>query len=208
VALFALASAILLVAELARRIARFWPGRTAIDPRSHLWVFYASLALLPAWIAYVVDPPFLFPRYFLPCIAFVPLLAAGLASRLPSPLCQLLVVSWVGANGYAFARFTEEGRGRYEEALQFLLASSPRGEVVVASDHDLRNERLVRFYAARLGEEGRRLRYVGAGHAKTAEFWIASYEGSRPREGKLLRTFPSSSLSGATWAIYQSPGTR
>jgi hypothetical protein len=204
VAYFALASALILLAELARRVARFWPARTAIDPRSHLWAFYAGLVLLPLWIAYALDPPFLFPRYFLVCIAFVPLLAGGLMSRLRPPWSHLLVVLWVVTNGYALARFTEEGRGRYAEALQFLLESSPRAEVVIASDHDLRNERLVGFYALRLGEEGHRLRYVGEDRAAAAEFWIASYEGSRPREGKLLRTFPSSSLSGATWTIYRS----
>jgi uncharacterized membrane protein len=208
VAIFALTSAVVLLAEIARRMARFWPARTAIDARSHLWTFYAALALLPVWAAYALDPPFLFPRYFLVCIAFVPLLAASLVKSLRPPWSLVLVAFWVATNGYALARFTAEGRGQYQEALQFLLASSPGKEVVIASDHDLRNERLVGFYAARLGEEGLRLKYVGEDRAATAAFWIASYEGSRPRAGKLLRTFPSSSLSGATWAIYRSPGTR
>jgi hypothetical protein len=203
VSLFALGSALLLLAELARRIARFWPARSATDARSHLWAFYAALALLPPWIAYAVDPPFLFPRYFLVCIAFVPLLTAGLMSRLPPPWAHLLVGLWMVTNGYAIARFTEEGRGRYAEALQFLLDSSPGAEVVIASDHDLRNERLVGFYALRLGEEGHRLRYVSEDRAAAAEFWIGSYEGSRPPGSWLLGVFPSSSLSGASWSLYR-----
>jgi len=203
VLLFAALSTVVLAVELARRVVRYWPNRRSKEPRSYLWVFFAAAALLPIWVALALDPPFLFPRYFLVSIAFVPLLVASFASSLGRPWSVLLVGAWLAMNGYALARFAEEGRGRYQEALRFLLDSSEAAVVTVASDHDLRNERLLGFYRKRMGEEGKRLRYVGAEGSGDADFWIGSYEGSRCDSCVLLRSYPSSALSGARWVLYR-----
>jgi hypothetical protein len=48
-------------------------------------------------------------------------------------------------------------------------------------------------------EEGKRLKYVSV---IDAAFWIGSYEGSRCHSC-LLRSYPSSALSGARWALYR-----
>ncbi len=201
VLLFAAVAVVLLGAELARRLFDYWPNRTSTEARSYLWVFFGAAILLPIWVALVFDPPFLFPRYFLVLLAFAPLLVAGLAKELERPWFMLLVAAWLAVNCHAVWRFTEEGRGSYEEALRFLIQSSDREVVAVGSDHDLRNERIVGFYRDRMGEEGRRLRYV-SGEAK-AEFWIGSYEGSQCEGCELLRAYPSSSLSGAQWRLYR-----
>jgi hypothetical protein len=138
-------------------------------------------------------------------MAFAPLLVASFASSLRRPWPALLVAAWLAVNGYSFARFLEEGRGRYEEALRFLLEASDRDVILVGSDHDLRNERILDFYRRRMSPDAARLRYVKERDrsAQAIEFWIGSYEGSRCGDCVLLRSYPSSPLSGARWVLYQ-----
>jgi hypothetical protein len=200
---FAALAAVVLVAELARRARRYWPNRRSNEPGSYLWIFFAAATLVPIWVALALDPPFLFPRYFLVCIAFVPVLFASLAGSLGRPWSVVLVAAWIAVNGYSLARFAAEGRGRYEEALRFLLDASEADVVTVASDHDLRNERILGFYRERMGEEGKRLRYLGGEDSGDADFWIGSYEGSRCGSCVLLGSYPSSALSGARWVLFR-----
>jgi 4-amino-4-deoxy-L-arabinose transferase-like glycosyltransferase len=119
--LFAALSASVLVAEIARRVRRYWPNRRSTEPRSYLWVFFSATALLPVWVALALDPPFLFPRYFLVSVVFVPLLVAGFSSSLGRPWPAVVLVVWLGANGHSLLQFAREGRGCYEKALRFLL---------------------------------------------------------------------------------------
>jgi hypothetical protein len=110
-------------------------------------------------------------------------------------------------NCCSILRFVEEGRGRYEEALRFLLENSDRELISVGSDHDLRNQRILGFYRRRMGESAARIRYVveEERRGRPIDFWIGSYEGSRCGSCVLLRSYPSSSLSGARWVLYR-PG--
>jgi hypothetical protein len=193
-------AALVLGVELVRRVRRYWPNRRSGEPRSYLWIFFAATTLLPIWVALALDPPFLFPRYFLVSIAFVPLLVASLASSLGRPWSAVLLIVWLSANGYSLLRFAQEGRGRYEDALRFLLEAAEDDVLTVGSDHDLRNGRIVAFYRERMGEEGERLKYVSE---IDSEFWIKSYEGSRCDSCVLLRSYPSSALSGARWVLYR-----
>jgi hypothetical protein len=190
---------------LVRRVRRYWPNRRSKEPRPYLWVFLAATVLLPVWVALAIDPPFLFPRYFLVSIVFVPLLVASLASSLRRPWPVVVLVVWLVANGYSLLQFAREGRGCYEEALRFLLEASDDDVVTVGSDHDLRNERILRFYRGRMGAEGKRLRYVKEEERVETgvDFWIGSYEGSRCDSCVLLRSYPSSTLSGARWVLYR-----
>ena len=159
------------------------------EARSYLWVFFAATALLPVWVALALDPPFLFPRYFLVSIVFVPLLVAGFASPLGRPWPAVVLVVWLGANGHSLLQFAREGRGCYEEALRFLLVASDDDVVTLGSDHDLRNERILGFYRGRMGTEGKRLRYVKEEERVETGigFWIGSYEGSN-KTGRSKRT--------------------
>jgi hypothetical protein len=196
---------LLLVLELARRARIYWPNRLSNEARSYLWIFFGSALLLPIWIVLLVDPPFLYPRYFLVILAFVPLLAASFAWSLPRPWSALLVAAWLGLNGWSFARFLLEGRGRYEEALRFVAESSNREVVSIGSDHDFRNGTVVRFYRDRIGDEVGRVRYQDAKAPLRPEFWIGSYEGSECEDCRFLRAYPASSLSGSRWRLYRTP---
>jgi hypothetical protein len=205
-AYFVAALAVLsLMWELARRLLGYWPNRASAKPAPLLWVFFFAAMFLPIWAAMVFDPPFLYPRYFLVLLVFVPLLYASFARSLPGPWLSLVVAVWLGLNGWSFARFLQEGRGSYEEALRFLLQSSNRDVVAIASDHDFRNGTVVRFYRERMGESAARVRYAEDGESADAEFWIGSYAGSQCPGCRLLRSYPSSSLSGARWRLYRTP---
>ena len=77
--------------------------------------------------------------------------------------------------------------------------------VTLGSDHDLGNERILGFYRGRMGTEGKRLRYVKEEERVETgvDFWIGSYEGSRCDSCVFLRSYPSSTLSGARWVLYR-----
>lgn len=203
---FAALVAVLLIAELVRRIQRFWPERDSTDPGAYLWVFYAAVISIPLWLALVLDPPFLFPRYFLVSIAFVPLLAASLVGALGRRRGAVLLALLLGANAWGWIRFAREGRGHYQEALERILEPAPGDDVAVTvtvgSDQDFRNEMIVDFYRERLGERARRLTYVPR-QSGAAEFWIGSLSGSTCDRCPLLGIYPSSALSGATWRLYR-----
>jgi hypothetical protein len=206
---FAAILVLLLAAEIARRIRRFWPERAGTETGAHLWIFYAAVISLPLWLALVLDPPFLFPRYFLVSIAFAPLLVASLAGSLPRFPSIVLLALLLLTNAWAFCRFAREGRGHYRQALLRILESSPRGKVTVGSDQDFRNEMILRFYRERLGESASRLSYLPR-ESGPSDFWIGSLEGSTCEGCWLLAVYPSSPISGATWRLYrrESPQAR
>jgi hypothetical protein len=203
--LFARLCALLLVAELARRIRRFWPGRASDEPEAYLWVFYAVVIALPVWLALLLDPPFLFPRYFLVSIVFALLLVASLIGSLGRGWgAAVLLALVVGANAWAWGRFASEGRGHYQEALErILLDSKPGRDVHVGSDQDFRNRMIVTFYRERMGEKAARLTYVSRSSGEV-DYWIGTVPGSACEGCQLLETYPSSAMSGASWRVYRS----
>jgi uncharacterized membrane protein len=205
VSLVSVLGILLLVLELARRARAYWPNRISNEARSYLWIFFGSALLVPVWVVLLVDPPFLYPRYFLAVLAFAPLLAASFAGSLPGTWRAALVAAWLLLNGWSFARFLLEGRGRYEEALRFVAESSDREVITIGSDHDFRNGTVVRFYRERMGDEIGRLQYDDAKGTTRPEFWIGSYEGSECEGCRFLRAYPSSSLSGSRWRLYRIP---
>ncbi len=199
--------AVLLIAELARRIRRFWPERAGTDPGDYLWVFYAAVISIPAWPALVLDPPFLFPRYFLVSIAFVPLLMASFIGSLDRKWLAVILGVLVVANAWSWGSFAKEGRGHYQEALERALSSAPGRNFTVGSDQDFRNGMIVNFYRERLGERAARLSYLPTDRG-TADFWIGSLPGSACDGCRLLGIYPSSPISGATWRLYRRPVSR
>jgi hypothetical protein len=167
-------------------------------------VFYAVMILLPVATAISTNPPFLFPRYFLVSLAFVPLLLAGTLPRLPVSLIRAVVVAVIVLNAASWTLFWRDGRGGYATALSSMLAAVPEGTVTVASDHEFRTQLVLDFYRRLLGPNARRLAYVST----DAEFTIVTHVATPIAadtcgECRLFRDEPSSPLSGSRWRIYR-----
>jgi len=211
--LAALVSAVLILAGLR------WLRRSG----DTLWVLYGvAMVVFPAFLLLVARPPFFFPRYFLIPIALFQLLLAFLLARMwyeggragrAAVFGALLLIAT--ANAARFGEFWALGRGHYREAV-FMMASegSPR-PATVGSDHDFRNGMLVDYYV-RLLPTGRELRYVDQDERPPGgwDWWILHTlePGGEPlprlrdaggTEYRIVKSFPSSRLSGFTWQVYR-----
>jgi hypothetical protein len=199
---FAVLAAILVGLELSRMLRRFWRDRETTDPRRLLWLFYAAVLGLPLWLTVVLDPPFLFPRYFLVSIGFVPVLLASLTVSVSRLGALALLSLYLATNAVSWARFASEGRGHYEHALRDILASSSDELILVGSDQDFRSEMVVRFYRERIGKDAERIRYVRKDEAE-AQFYLVERAELACRECVWIRSYSSTPLSGTNWQLFR-----
>ncbi len=199
-----------------RRIRLYREGSTDSEVYGLIWVFYAVGAVgLPLWLILILEPAFLFPRYFLVPMALFLVALAGFLTHLGRRrpwVCGWVLVMFLGMNLWHWSRFTVEGRGHYREALGYILSGSKAPVVTVGSDFDFRNEMLVDFYRTHLGTDAERLVYVRreSWPRDGADWWIA--HSRDPHTGpptppdhryRLERTYPSSRLSGMMWFVYR-----
>ena len=196
---FGALAAVLLGIEIARSFGRFWRERETTDPRRLTWIFYGVVLGLPLWLTIVLDPPFLFPRYFLVSVAFVPVLLASLTASLGPRVGLALACFCLGANAVSWGGFALDGRGRYEQALQDILAAAPEELVEVGSDQDFRGRMLVEFYRKRMGGSPR-LQYAGRSEA---QFLLAETPLADSGGWVWVRTYRATPLSGTRWHLYR-----
>jgi hypothetical protein len=174
----------------------------AAPVRAMLPVFYVAVVAIPVLLVLVFKPPFFFSRYFLVSIVFVPvLLASGLqdtAARARKGLTATLVV----LNVASLVSFWSAGRGHYQQALLEMARTSSSDPITVGSKHDLRTPVILDFHRDRLGGTVSRLTYVYQG----GEFWIGDSAADVCEGCTLWRVYPSSPISGATWAVFRRTG--
>ena len=189
----------------------------ARDPR---WVFFAStLVVAPGLLLATTTPQFLAPRYFLVGAPFLLLLFGRALCRLAGAgragrrAWALALVLFCAANAAPLARLLRDGRGRYSEAVAWMLARTPGEVVTVGSDHAFRNGLVLAYHAARAGDP-RPLVYVDPGPAVEPPLWYLRHDFSEApdaapeisvagRRYALAARFPTAGLSGWTWLLYR-----
>lgn len=177
--------------------------------RQLLWLFYALVLLAPLVLVPATNPPFLFPRYFLVGLAFMPILAARVLTPLTARVRWTVVTGLLLLNGWSYAEFWSVGRGHYAEALLDISAASAGVPAAVRGDHDFRTRKIVHFYRDRLSAPHAGLRYSEA----NPEFFIVSHpDAAGPPDWcgdcELFGRYPSSPLSGARWLVYRRSPSR
>lgn len=191
------------------------------DPR---WVFFAALVLSPGAVM-LLRPEHVSSRYFLVALPFVLVLVAETATTLAraswaaSVAGALLLCAYVAGGASRTAGLVAEGRGHYSEALRYMDERSGPGVIRVASDHDLRNGLLVRYYASAL-RTAHRIEYVDASDWTTARpDWFIVHDNlvdGPPRISpvlvsdsgavyRLVRTYGFGGIAGWRWYLYHSP---
>ena len=211
--------AALALAIVALGVARLW------RERDDLWVYFlVAIALAPAAVLGGLRPALVDLRYFLIGIALAlvllawilaPWLRAGGSRRTAAAVA--LGVFLLG-NAHAAARFLALGRGGYGAALRFMADASEGERIVVGSDHDFRNELVLRFYARTL-PPGRRLDYRRHGAwPPGGPDWYVVHRSARPSQpaaeidvpgaGRyaLAAEFDHAAISGFYWAVYRRVG--
>jgi hypothetical protein len=189
------------------------------DPR---WAFFAVVIVAgPAAVLLLTRPEYLAPRYFLVLVPFLLWLwASGLAriaraGRAGLATAAVLMLLFLVGNGVSIARLLRDGRGRYREALEFILRSEPGPVATVGSDNDFRNATVIGRQLQSLPGAAR-FRYVQTGEwTDGAPTWVLVHHfaedpppddvvlGPGGRRYGLLRIFPYAGLSGWDWYVYR-----
>jgi hypothetical protein len=145
-----------------------------VRTRRDSWVFLVTACVItPGLIAWISSAGFLLPRYFLiPMTCQLLLLAIvigevwrmGLNGR---AVAILIMTGFIAANALYTRRLLLDGRGHYLDALRFIVAHSPPGEIFIAGDHDVRQRTIVSFYLPYLRSD-KAIRYVEHDQTATA----------------------------------------
>jgi hypothetical protein len=181
-----------------------------------------TLVVAPALVLGVARPSVVEVRYFVIGIALYLLLASRLAAALfraggwRRAVCAAGLGLFALGNTAHLLPFLRYGRGGYAEAVRFMAESSPNPTFSVGSNHDFRNEMILRFYAREL-PAGRSLVYTGLkAKPRTAPDWVILLAARRPdavqpsltdirgHRYRFAREFPNGGISGFWWGVYRS----
>lgn len=120
------------------------------------WLFYPVMCLAcPALFLVVMQPRYLYFRYFVVCFPFVYLLLGYLIARAATAetyrwLVAVVAVVVLSTHIARIARLVRIGRGQYRAALRMMVTET-RGNVLrVGSDDDIANGVVLRFYSSEL----------------------------------------------------------
>jgi hypothetical protein len=190
--------------------------------RSDIWIFYLSALLLaPALMLAFNSRPYVYVRYFVVLFPFFYLMLGEAADAVAGkfkglrPAIVALCLLMLAGHVLATADFLRVGRGRYQDAVTYMAANTPRAAVQVGGDHDFRNGLPVFFYSRYL-PDNRSMVYLRAGdwppegpdwylvHNTCSEAFLPLTEvrvGGRTY--RLVKTYPLMGLSGMGWHLYR-----
>lgn len=194
-------------------------GLIVLGQQSDVWVFFAvTVAASPA-LFLLLRPPFVFERYFLISFVFFLLLTAYLLGELwhrgKTPgqvIVALFLLKFVVGSGAELADFD---RGRFAEALAFVLESDASAPVMVTGDDDFRARTMVEFHARYF--PGRDVTYVSNKRPGQARWVIVHRLNDRdPVEDevrdtagnvyRLVKSYPARGPSAWGWFVYRRVG--
>lgn len=200
--------------------AAVWELVSLARARDSRAAFLAALYLAPVVSFSLWRPEFLMPRYLAVLVPFTLLLVGSAlgrlaqASRAGATAAVLALAVFLAGNALQLAALFRDGRGRYGEALAFMLERSASHAVAIGGFNDFRNPLVLQDQARRLGA-AERVTYVDLTRdpAATPE-WILVIDGHAAPDGPatferagrtyaLARVFPYAGLSGWSWLLYR-----
>jgi hypothetical protein len=194
-------------AELAG-MARRDRGRAAF--------FAVALLAEPAWIL-VTRPGLVYPRYFVVSIPFLLVLLAGALRRAAAwrPVGAAAVAAFLLAFAAGSAArlhlLLRDGRGRYREALAWVLDHSGSDVVSIGSDHEIPTFEVIRYYARESGTRRPIALVPDRAWSDAGPEWVV-VEGAGGEPEFLARTgaryvlsavFRSCPNAGLDWSLYR-----
>ncbi len=188
------------------------------------WLCHALGIAAPILLFVTLRPEVVAVRYFLVALCLALLLLAGLAAAgwrrggwTRAGVAVATALFLIG-NGVHCAAFLKLGRGGYRQALLFMASRTRGPEVVVGSDHDLRNRVVLRFHARALPAD-KRLDYLPRERwGPSGPDWLVGQRARRPerprpllrdaagRRFRLAADFDHAAISGFWWGIYRNAG--
>jgi hypothetical protein len=188
------------------------------DKKSDVWAFFAVAVFASPALFLLRPPPFVFERYFyIPYVFFLLLTAhvlgacyrRGRAAWLVGGAVVLLVIT---GNLAALGVFAEGGRGRFAEALAFVLEHDDAAAVAITGDNDFRVWAMTEFHARYF--PGREVVYVGNDRPGAAR-WVLTHRLNdrdpvpvevRDTGGnvyRLVRSYPARGWTAWGWFVYR-----
>lgn len=190
--------------------------------RSELWILFISAIFLSPAILQIVKPPEAMPvRYLIIPIVFYLILWSSFLARCYQRSAAgkaayfILLLLVVAGNGARMGEFLKDGRGHYQEAVNYMAEQTTEKILTVGSDHDFRNKLVLNFYARRMKTGQKILYHDQVDWPKDGPMWYVTHSQERdPQPPKqftdwndnqyvLAKTFPYSGPSGWHWFIYR-----
>ncbi len=184
--------------------------------------FLAAIVVFPLLLIVVRSSDVIYVRYFIIAIAFLLLLFSfalawlyerGAAGK---TACAALLVVFVTINSLHTASLFKNGRGRYSEAIRYIVEHSERSPATIGSDQDFRVGAVLEFYG--LGDGGNATYYPRDAWPKRGPEWVICHKESfveptppvsaiwddrgNEYEYEFVKSFPSAPLSGLHWFLY------
>jgi hypothetical protein len=186
------------------------------------WILMAiAIFAAPLIVLGLMRPRVVAVRYFLIGIALLLLLASRLLAALYEAggwrrgLCLTAIAVFLIGNAAHTVPFLERGRGGYLDALLFMARHSDGPRITAGSDHDFRNEIVLRFYKRHL-PDGKVLVYYPRGSSPPGGTeWLIAHRPRRPEHPpprihdgagnryELAAEFDHAAISGFYWALYR-----
>jgi len=197
-----------------------WQLNTFRRQHNPLWPLLTLILLTPIACAFVFQPSFFSPRYFLVEVPFLYLTIALLLTRLSlTRTTQMLsvgvLVLFITAQSRLYIHFLAEGRGQFTTALQFIAAHTQGPFINIASSQDFRATVELSYFAPKTLGRSRPISYIRQNDQSffSPDWYILHAEGYDPEGPSTLSFpdqppwfrvawFPASELSGQAWTLY------
>jgi hypothetical protein len=191
--------------------------------KSDSWVFFVgAIFVFPVLLSIVHGSGLFYVRYFIVSIAFFLILFSfvladfWLWNARGKIFCTCLLLAYVAANGWSIVDLLRHGRGRYYEAVDYIVDHSEESPVTIGSDHDFRNATMLEFYVPLIKQKSQVRYFPGGAWPLEGPEWVIchqeSFEPAVPLATQLndssgntyewVKTFPTAPLSGLHWFLF------
>lgn len=190
--------------------------------QSEMWVLYISVIFLSPVLLQIIKPPEAMPvRYLILPLVFFLLLLSGFLARCfrrrgwGKTAFFIILLLILSGNGIRVAEFLKDGRGHYQEAVNYMAEKTDGKILTIGSDHDFRNKLVLNYYARRLKTDQKILYHDQVDWPAEGPLWyVAHSQESHPQPPEkftdwnnnqyvLVKTYPYSGLSGWHWFLYR-----
>ncbi len=177
-------------------------------------VFLLALFVAPVVSYFVWRPDYALPRHFGVLVPFVLLLAGAGLVRLGPAVTALALAVFLAGNAVQLTALLRDGRGRYGDALRFMLERGTSHNAAIGGFNDFRNPLVLDDQIRRQGAQSRVIYTdLTSAPALTPE-WILVIDGHEHPEGpptferagrtyEFAAVFPYAGLSGWSWLVYR-----
>lgn len=148
--------------------------------RNKQWLFYLTVSVALPITLFSTPMPFFSPRYLVFSIPFIYLCISSMLSELAArgkirmAAVAFVLLGFVLLSAIGIHKQIESGRGNYLKALSYIRDKTAGSDITVGSDHDFRNQTIMKFYEKFL-KPGTKIYYFPSGETSQNPEWIITH---------------------------------